>query len=85
MKKKEKSTGAVFIMAIETSKLYFIYLFILPKFSIYFTKIVFKGTATINREKHILKTRNQDNTEIDNDFSMEFWNSNSFHIENTKL
>ena len=73
MKKKEKSTGAVFIMVIETSQLYFIYLFIfLPKLSIYFTKTVFKGTAMINREKHMLKTRNQDNTEIKNDFSIEF-------------
>ena len=58
MKKREKSTGAVFIMVIETSQLYFIYLFylfifiFLPKLSIYFTKIVFNGTATINREQH---------------------------------
>ena len=73
MKKKEKSTGAVFIMVIETSQLYFIYLFFfLPKLSIYFTTIVFKGTATINREKHMLKTCNQDNTKIENYFSIEF-------------
>ena len=56
--------------------------FFLPKLSIYFTKIVFKGTATINQEKHMLKTCNQDNTKIENYFSIEFWNSNSFHIEN---
>ena len=55
-------------MVIETSQLDFIF----PKFSIYFTKIVFKGTVTINGEKHMLKTRNQDNTEIENDFSIEF-------------
>ena len=67
MKKKEKSTGAVFIMVIETSQLFF-----LPKLSIYFTKIVFKGTATINREKHMLKTCNHDNTKIENYFSIEF-------------
>ena len=61
-------------MVIETSQLYFIYLFIyfLPKLSIFFAKIVFKGTATINREKNKLKTRNQDNTKIENDFSIEF-------------
>ena len=70
MKKKEKSTGAVFIIVIETSQLYFI--FFLPKLSIFFKKIVFKGTATINREKHMLKTRNQDNTKIENYFSIEF-------------
>ena len=72
--KKKKMTGAVFIMIIKNSQLYFIYLFIyfLPKLSIYFTKIVFKGIATINREKHMLKTSNQDNTEIENDFSIEF-------------
>ena len=66
MKKNEKSTGAVFIMVIETSQLYFIIIiiFFLPKLSIYFTKIIFKGTATINWEKHMLKTRNQDNTKI---------------------
>ena len=28
---------------------------------------------------------NQDNTKIENYFSIEFWNSNSFHIENKKL
>ena len=83
MKKKEKSTGAVFIMVIETSQLIlFIYFFALVL--IYFTKIVFKGTATINREKHMLKTCNQDNTKIENYFSIKFWNSNSFHIENEK-
>ena len=31
----------------------------LPKLSILFTKIVFKGTAARNREKHMLKPRNQ--------------------------
>ena len=47
--------------------------------------IVFKETAEINREKHMLKTRNQDNTKIENYFNIEFWNSNIFLIENTKL
>ena len=40
-------------MVIETSQLdffIFVYFFLL-KLSIYFTKIVFKGTATINLEK----------------------------------
>ena len=59
-------------MAIETSQLYFIYLFILPKLSIFFTKIVFKGTATINRGKHMFKTHNLDNTKIENYFGIEF-------------
>ena len=67
-------------MVIETSQLYFIYLFIYlfififscSSFRSFFTKIVFKGTATINREKHMLKTRNQGNTKIENYFSIEF-------------
>ena len=92
MKKKEKSTGAVYIFNgyWNFSTLFYLFIFIffffLPKLSVYFTKIVFKGTATINREKHMLKTCNQDNTKIKNYFSnIEFWNSNSFHIENKKL
>ena len=69
--KKEKSTRAVFIMVIETSQLY-LFIYFLPKLSIFFTKIVSKGTATINREKHMFKTRNQDNTKIENYFGIEF-------------
>ena len=50
-------------MVIETSQFFFFFFF-LPKLSIFFTKIVFKGTATINQEKHMLKTCNQDNTKL---------------------
>ena len=44
MKKKEKSTGAVFIMVIETSQLYFIYLFFCPSFDLFY-KDRFQGNC----------------------------------------
>ena len=45
MKKKEKSTGAVFIMVIETTQLYFIYLFIFALAFDLFYKDRFQGNC----------------------------------------